>query len=298
MTNDTTTLNGALTELGELMADNLVTMGVTDADVSDGLTTLANKILDVPQGSECLTIELTSDKSILSYYDSETATLTATVRENGVVVSGKTVEFFKGSSSLGTATTNSSGIATKSYSSTGAGDVTFKATCESIDSSTITVEDCIFYGLNTNAFTIPSSTTFSSNGTYITASTSTSSEKIVTLNHTLANADNWVFENEVAYTGTSEQLLAIIWNDSTYYGGHGYGENYVYSYMGSQTKKTHTVALGDKFIVRRENGTTSVYINDELIESKTVSHKSSFKVGYFINKGRTQYYKNIKLKPL
>ena len=160
------------------------------------------------------------------------------------------------------------------------------------------IEDCFFYGLNTNAFTIPSDTTFSSNGEYITATTSTSGEKLVYLNHTLSNNDNWIFENEVAYKGTSEQLLAIIWNDNTYYGGAGYGENYVYSYMGSQTKKTHTVAIGDKFTVRRENGTTSAYINDELIESKTVSHKSTFKVGYFINKGRTQYYKNIKLKPL
>ena len=165
-------------------------------------------------------------------------------------------------------------------------------------SGTYAIEDCFFYGLNTGAFTIPSNTTFSSNGEYITATTSTNGEKLVYLNHTLSNNDNWIFENEVAYKGTSEQLLAIIWNDNTYYGGAGYGENYVYSHMGSQTKKTHTVAIGDKFTVRRENGTTSAYINDELIESKTVSHKSTFKVGYFINKGRTQYYKNIKIKPL
>lgn len=46
MTNDTTTLNGALTELGELMAQNLNDKGVT-ASANDGLTTLATKILDV-----------------------------------------------------------------------------------------------------------------------------------------------------------------------------------------------------------------------------------------------------------
>lgn len=43
MTNDITTLNGALAELGELIASNLVLMGVTDADASDGLTTLSQK---------------------------------------------------------------------------------------------------------------------------------------------------------------------------------------------------------------------------------------------------------------
>jgi hypothetical protein len=46
MTNDTTTLTGALIELGETMADNLNTMGV-NASASDGLTTLANKIVDI-----------------------------------------------------------------------------------------------------------------------------------------------------------------------------------------------------------------------------------------------------------
>lgn len=51
MTNDTTTLNGALSELGETMASNLVTKGVTNADASDGLTTLAGKILNIQTGS-------------------------------------------------------------------------------------------------------------------------------------------------------------------------------------------------------------------------------------------------------
>ena len=45
MTNDTNTLNGALQELGETMASNLVTKGVSGATASDGLTNLAGKIL-------------------------------------------------------------------------------------------------------------------------------------------------------------------------------------------------------------------------------------------------------------
>lgn len=50
MVNDTNTLGGALSELGETMAANLVTKGVTGASASDGLTTLAGKILNVPSG--------------------------------------------------------------------------------------------------------------------------------------------------------------------------------------------------------------------------------------------------------
>ena len=46
ITNDTTTLNGALSELGETMAANITTKGVS-ASASDGLTTLAGKILQI-----------------------------------------------------------------------------------------------------------------------------------------------------------------------------------------------------------------------------------------------------------
>lgn len=49
LANDTNTLGGALTELGQTMASNLATKGVT-ASASDGLTTLASKILQVPTG--------------------------------------------------------------------------------------------------------------------------------------------------------------------------------------------------------------------------------------------------------
>ena len=50
MVNDTSTLNGSLTELGEKMATNLTTKGVS-ANASDGLTTLAGKILSIQTGS-------------------------------------------------------------------------------------------------------------------------------------------------------------------------------------------------------------------------------------------------------
>ena len=72
MTNpDTSTLNGALEQLGITMADNLVTMGVSDADPSDGLTTLAGKILEIapvpPTPTPAsLDLSLTAGKQILS----------------------------------------------------------------------------------------------------------------------------------------------------------------------------------------------------------------------------------------
>lgn len=46
MVNDTNTLNGALSELGETLATNITAKGVS-ASASDGLTTLANKVLQI-----------------------------------------------------------------------------------------------------------------------------------------------------------------------------------------------------------------------------------------------------------
>lgn len=92
-------------------------------------------------------VSLTSDKSILSYADSESATLTAQLLDgsSSASVSGVTVEFFKGSTSLGTATTNSNGVATKSYSSTGAGDVSLTAGAGTFVSEIYVLEDCWLY---------------------------------------------------------------------------------------------------------------------------------------------------------
>lgn len=50
MVNDTNTLNGALMELGSLMAQNLTTQGLIGVSASDGLTTLANDILLIQGG--------------------------------------------------------------------------------------------------------------------------------------------------------------------------------------------------------------------------------------------------------
>lgn len=91
-------------------------------------------------------ITLTGDKSILSYADSQSATLSATVTDaDSQVMEGVTVEFFKGSTSMGTATTNSSGVATKTYSSAGVGDVSFTASVGSLVSETYSIEDCKYY---------------------------------------------------------------------------------------------------------------------------------------------------------
>ena len=247
-------------------------------------------------------IVLTADDSILSYYDGDSTTLRAQLMDGSSTasVSGVTVEFFNGSTSMGTAQTDSNGVATKTYTSTGAGDVEFTAEADNgtLSSEIYAIEDCFFYGINTDAFTIPSSTTFSSNGEYITATTSTSGEKLVYLNHQLSNSDNWVFEMEVAKVD-SVQTLALFWNDNSFWGGQTKNNtSQVYSNMNGESTLNENVEIGKKFTITRQNGVTTVEFNNRTVQSKTVSHKSTFQVGFYCTNGRTQYYKNIKLKPL
>lgn len=116
------------------------------------------------------TIELGINKSILSFYDSEQAVLTATVlNSQGQPLEGITVTFYKGETSMGTSTTDSTGVATLTYTSTGAGDIVFKAEAETVQSSTITIKDCYIYDELTtdkNHYTLTQG-----NGTFVFANT-------------------------------------------------------------------------------------------------------------------------------
>ena len=88
-------------------------------------------------------IVLSADDSILSYYDWGFTILRAQLMDGSSTasVSGVTVEFFNGSTSMGTSQTDSNGVAVKTYLSTGAGDVSLKAECSN-GSSTLVSEIC------------------------------------------------------------------------------------------------------------------------------------------------------------
>lgn len=89
------------------------------------------------------TLSLTADKDILSYYDEDSAILTATYDGAGAV-SGKSVVFKIGDTVLDTVTTDSNGVATYEYESQGIGDVTITAECMNLQ-ETYELEDCYAY---------------------------------------------------------------------------------------------------------------------------------------------------------
>lgn len=139
-----------------LIATNLSTMGVTGYSSSDGLTTLANAILEVEGGSD-LTITLDLQSSSSSIVTGQTVNLTATLSATydgetvdlNSVLQNAPITFKEGNTTINTVSTNANGVATISnYAPVGTGIVTLSAqfpTTDGFDGATdvitITVED-------------------------------------------------------------------------------------------------------------------------------------------------------------
>ena len=301
MTNpDTSTLNGALEQLGITMADNLVTMGVSDADPSDGLTTLAGKILEiapVPPTPTPASIDLTGTKSILSYADSESCVLTATVLDSSDnPVEGVTVNLYNGSTLWDTLTTDSSGECSKTYSSAGSGDITFTAEVDgTLLTKTYAIQDCQYWndGSSVGTLQIDSGVTCTSNGSYITITKSTSGEKYVKLPVNLPSSFEFSFE--LAENGTGNPYAWII--DSNYYGAAG-GTTSQFAKLNDNGPTINTPAVKDGVVTMTyQNGTLTVKYDNTQLNSKSASVTGK-PIGFYTNSGRYQYLKNIKLKQL
>lgn len=122
------TLDGALKNLGELIATNLSAMGVLSANTSDGLTTLVGKILDIEPSINGLNLDtsitLHSSESTITTGDTIrlSATLKASYDDTSItnvdlegVLTGATVQFLDGATVLGTGVTDTNGVATFNY---------------------------------------------------------------------------------------------------------------------------------------------------------------------------------------
>ena len=128
----------------QLLVQNLETMGVTGYDEDDGLTTLINAVLEISPSPtptvDSLTLAKTAGKQILSYADktsgsgnTEYCTVTATALDsNNQGVSGQSVVFKVGTTTVATETTDSNGEASYTYTSQGSGDVVLSAECSSL----------------------------------------------------------------------------------------------------------------------------------------------------------------------
>lgn len=105
---------------------------------------------------------------MVSYSDSESATLTATLANGGTPLVGETISFYANDTLLGTSITNNNGEATYTYDSEGVGDIDIQADWNSrIQSEIFVLEDCYDYDTmtsNHNKWDIDSNYSFSENG--------------------------------------------------------------------------------------------------------------------------------------
>ena len=136
----TTDSNGVATHTYTGTGAGSITITASSNGASNSVT-----ITDNPSGSSTPTsISVSATKDTLSAYHNETSTLTATVLDNNDnPVSGQTVTFKNGSTTLGTDTTDSNGEAEYTYTATGVSDITITAECDLL-SDTYTLEDCIY----------------------------------------------------------------------------------------------------------------------------------------------------------
>jgi len=126
----------------QIVVNNLVSMGVS-ASMEDGMTTLANKILDVEPTIvvDDFDIDLTLSASDTSIFVGDTVTvsvhLTATYDTESIDLVGDlqnaTVDFYMNNTLVDTITTNSGGVATYTYTTVDDTDLTFNASFDGTD---------------------------------------------------------------------------------------------------------------------------------------------------------------------
>lgn len=139
----------------QLLVDKLASKGVTGYSSSDGLTTLISAVEEIESGSGKI-LKLFSDKTVLSKYDSDVATLTAILLDNEEGVAGEEIEFEFGNGLGVYVDTNEQGVASTTYTSQGLGDLTMSITADNMESE-LAIEDCIYAKLSEYTLTRSSS---------------------------------------------------------------------------------------------------------------------------------------------
>ena len=233
-------------------------------------------------------IVLSADDSILSYYDGDSTTLRAQLMDgtSTASVSGVTVEFFNGSTSLGTAQTDNNGVATKTYTSTGAGDVSLSAEADNgiLVSKIYEVQDCDYYADSTK---INGWSNVSSGGEVFKKST-----------YTIGLSS---YSVEIKFNTVNAQLM--VGNESSWVAGLSFNSSPYYFYThtsngGTNTDTISSPVASDIWRLEVEGTTIRLYRNDNLYTTKTnrkVDYPKNFRLYPSGNASSVAY---VKVKPL
>ena len=238
-------------------------------------------------------ITLVAENPIMS--KGENNKITATVLDSdGNPCVGETVSFsVVDGEDLGTAVTDSAGEAFVYYLGKGTNLLNIKCILGGL-SDEIQIQDYEYYnpGNSVSTLQIGTGVQCTSNGDYITITTSTTDEKYVELPVVLPS--DFEFSVEVAELGAVNYYAWEINKGQTYgYGSSGQGAN-----LGNRTQSiSNSVIKGSILIIKCQNGTTTVSCDGNTINSRNITFTGKT-IGFYTNSGRVQHLKNIILKSL
>ena len=241
---------------------------------------------------------LEADKSILSHYDNDNCTLTATLYDNNnIPMGGLGVVFKNGDIVLATITTDSSGVAEYTYNSQGVGDVTITAECMNL-TETYTLEDCNYYS-ETGTTLIQNDSTDSDYPSGIPYHHEGTEKYMVEFDFTMKTSFRFYYANtEVTSKGDPINYGYGFSRDAS-------GKFVISTRTTTTSNSTYTTGLANgeerriKMII--DGTTVSFYDNGNLIRTQTNEWLTTNPPAYFnwATWGTgTVTVKNIKIKPL
>jgi len=306
MTNDTSTLSGALLEMKDQLIYELGQKGVTATySSSTGLLGLISKIGDIQTGGSCYHIEF--DESSYTAVGGS-ATISCTLQSNYAPLSGATVTFTGSDSSLYTGITNSNGVATTTVSVSA--NTTFTCSYSNVtDTCTVNAQSYIFYdsGVTGTKNTNFDCTKSQSDYTLTTDTTGT----VFVCNggdgFYIPNIDISTYSSlQITWTftyGTRYACHVSLLNSSKNYSSnnrwHNAGQNTPgtswYTPSGTVTI-TNALTSGDEMKLIKSNNTFSLYCNDELISTATPGYTVVY-IGLTSADGNRPFgYKELKIE--
>lgn len=246
---------------------------------------------------------LEADKSILSNYDNDNCTLTATLYDNNnTPMEGLMVVFKNGDIVLDTITTDSGGVATYTYNSQGVGDVTITAECMNL-TEIYSIEDCSYYNTNeVSRTTTNGSTIYDNNLSMSLSSNCEISYEIWSDNSNISGEHRYFLLPLSQYnSGTTQPQYALFFDQKGGdHGGIGKREN-----NSTVTFLNNFNCTGNTYHIIKyvKNGTlVKMYVDDELKVTETISwidnySNYSLSMMRWTSKG-TSKIRNVKFKPL
>ena len=165
------------------------------------------------------------------------------------------------------------------------------------------IEDCKYYneGDHIDDLLNPSNATITTDDSAITISTSTSGQKNVFYPTGFFEADEDSSLEVEWITGSTnaQRWASAIFNeaDNDVIWFYLPLENKYMTHINSDYNTNVTCQTGDKIRIEKTGNTFSFYVNDVLLRQETHSNYK-YRWGTYTNRGRSQTFKNIKIKSL